>query len=233
MRDLNERTRSTDVLVGLYLRQEMYYGYGLAAAGFGQNTYKTERHLDTIGYDASNRHHATVGTLYLERGIDIPVYYATVQPYANFQIVSVDQEKFTEEMRDPSGRYANIGIENVKARNDSFRIAFGTRGSSNPIPLPWGQIAFTGNIAWFHDFATESDRDFIARFANQGGANYGTQFSSTTYKVYGNDPKQDWFNLGWGMHFDRNSNRVFLNAEMYANSRQVLYTGNGGFIMSW
>jgi len=209
----------------------MYYGYGLVSAGIGWDTYKTERHLTMIRHRAESKTHAVIGTAYLERGIDIPVYYATVQPYMSFQVVSVDQDSFTERMWDQSGRYANVGLEGVKGQTNSFKMGLGTRASSQPVPMRWGQLALTGNMAWFHDFQGKNDRDFIARFSNPGGSNH--QGSDTTFRIEGNDPKRDWFNLGLGLNMDRNSTRVFLSGDLFTNSRQTLFSGGGGFVTSW
>jgi uncharacterized protein with beta-barrel porin domain len=223
MKQLRESSRSREFLIGLYLRQEMYYGYGIASFGFGQNMYKTTRNITSLGATATNRHHGDVGTAYFERGIDLPWRYGTVQPYTSFQIAAVRQKDFTEE----GAEAANLEL--VKAQTASFRFAFGTRTSTAPIPLPFGQIALSSNLTWFHEFATDNDRDVIARLNVMGG----TSATAATFQVWGNDPKQDWINLGWGGHFDRNSTRVFVGGNVYANDRQVLYTGNGGFATSW
>ena len=232
MRELNESSDITNVSVGLYLRQEMYYGYGLVSAGFGWDSYDTERHLTMIRHRAESKTHATIGTAYLERGMDIPVYYATVQPYVSFQIVSVNQDSFTERMWDQSGRYANVGLEGVKGKTNSFKMGLGTRASSQPIPMRWGQLALTGNMAWFHDFQGDADRNFVARFSNPGNSNF-SQSSDATFKIDSNNPKRDWFNLGLGLNMDRNSTRIFLSGDLFTNSRQTLVSGGGGVSTSW
>ena len=131
------------------------------------------------------------------------------------------------------GQYSDVGLEGVKGRTDSFKLALGTRAASQPIPLPWGQLALTGNMAWFHEFNGKGDRDFVARFTNPGSSNFGSQFSDLTFRIDGNDPKRDWFNLGLGLNMDRNSTRVFLGADLYTNDRQTLFSGNLGFNTSW
>jgi len=233
MRDLNEKSDITSVSVGMYLRQEMFYGYGLVSAGFGTDWYKTKRNLDMIRHRAESRTHAMIGTVYLERGIDIPVYYATVQPYASFQVVSVHQDRFTETMWNQFGNRADVGLEGVEGKTNSFKLGLGTRASSQPIPMRWGQLALTGNMAWFHDFQGKNDRDFIARFSNRGDRNFDSRSSDDTFTIYGNDPKRDWFNFGIGLNMDRNSTRIFLGADLFSNSRQAMFTGNGGFVTSW
>jgi len=233
MRHLNEKSDVTSVSVGMYLRQEMFYGYGLVSAGFGTDWYRTRRNLDMILHRAESRTHATIGTIYLERGIDIPVYYATIQPYASFQIVSVHQSRFTETMRNQFGHYANVGLEGVEGKTNSFKFGLGTRASSQPIPMRWGQLALSTNMAWFHDFQGKNDRDFIARFSNPNSNNFDPRSSGDTFRIYGNDPKRDWFNLGLGLNMDRNSTRIFLNGDLFMNSRQGMFTGGGGFITSW
>ncbi|MDR3234748.1 MAG: autotransporter domain-containing protein [Planctomycetaceae bacterium] len=225
MKQLSETSRSREFLVGLYLRQEMYYGYGIASLGLGQDMYKTTRNITFLGETAANRHHGDVGTAYFERGVDLPWRYGAVSPYMSFQAAAVRQKDFTE-----SGSLA--GLSSVKGETSSFRLAFGTRTSTSPIPLPFGQIAFTGNLTWFHEFATDNDRDFSTRLSVAGeGGTPGA--AAASFRVWGNDPKQDWINLGFGTHFDRNSSRIFVGGSLYANDRQVLYTGNGGFVTSW
>ena len=186
-----------------------------------------------IQHRAESKTHATIGTVYLERGIDIPVYYATIQPYTSFQIVSVHQDKFTETMRNQFGNRAEVGLEGVEGKTNSFKFALGTRASSQPIPMQWGQLALTTNMAWFHDFQGKNDRDFIARFSNSGERNFDARSSGDTFRIYGNDPKRDWFNFGLGLNMDRNSTRIFLGGDLFTNSRQAMFTGNGGFVTSW
>ena len=233
MKSLNEKTDVTNIMVGMYMRQEMYFGYGLVTAGFGGDTYKTKRNLTMLGHRAESKFNGTIGTIYLERGIDIPVYHATVQPYASFQVVSISQDKFTERMWNKQGLYTNVGLEGIKGRTESYMMSIGARMSSTPIPMRWGQLALTANTAWFHDFNGDKDREFVGRITNPGGSNYGTQFSNAKFKVAGNDPKQDWFNFGFGLHIDRNSTRVFVGADLFTNSRQSLFSGYGGWGTSW
>jgi subtilase-type serine protease len=233
MKNLDESSDILGASVGMYLRQEMYYGYWLTAAGFGVDSYDTERNLTMLNHRAESKTHAKIGSVYLERGIDIPVYYATLQPYTSFQVVSVHQDKFTERMWDRWGRYSDSGLESVKGRTDSFRLGIGARAASQPIPVRWGQLAITGNMAWFHEFQGKQDRDFIARFANPGGCNFNTKFSDVTFRIDGNDPKQDWVNLGLGFNMDRNSTRVFLAGDLFTSSRQTLFSGTAGVIVGW
>jgi uncharacterized protein with beta-barrel porin domain len=239
LKDLNERTRSQEFLIGFYLRQEMVFGYTLASIGIGQNTYKTNRNLELLQYSASNKHKGDTATFYIERGIDIPFYYGAIQPFASFQAASIRQSGFTESMNRlidhnglVDGRLANTGLEGVKNQTDSFRLSFGSRTSSGPITLPWGQAAVSLDLAWFHEFSNRNDRDANLRITDAGGANYitGTPLS---FKVFGNESKQDWINGGLGVHLDRNSTRVFFDVDVFANDRQTLFTGNGGFITSW
>ena len=231
MSRVRENTDLTNVMVGMYLRQEMYFGYGLAALGFGVDNYKTKRHLDMLGHRAQSKYNGHIGTAYLERGIDIPVYYATVQPYTSFQVVTVRQENFTETMWDQTGQYAGVGLQGLKASTDSYKLALGARASSVPVPLQWGQVAVTTNLAWFHEFNADNHHNFVARFANPGGSNFEIQ--NTKFRVHGNNPRQDWFNFGFGLHVDRNSTRFFIGPDLYANNRQTLFSGNGGFVTSW
>ena len=229
MQHLSEKTDITNVMVGMYLRQEMYYGYGLVSAGFGMDNYKTERNLTMLDHRAEGKFNGSIGTLYLERGIDLPVYYATFQPYASFQVVSVNQDKFTERMWNQSGQYANIGLEGMKGQTNSYRMALGARAATTPVPMRWGQLAFTANSAWFHEFCDAPS--FTGRFSNPGGVNFSP--SDASFTVTGNTPRRDWVNIGCGLHIDRNSTRVFLNGDLFANDRQSFYSGGGGWIFSW
>ena len=232
MSNVSEKSDITNVMVGLYFRQEMYYGYGLASFGFGADNYKTKRYLTMTGHRAESKFDGNIGTMYLERGIDIPVLYATVQPYTSFQVVSIDQERFRETMWNELGQYTQTGLEGLKHRTDSYRMALGARASTTPVPMRWGQVAFTTNTAWFHDFNRQKDWGYVARFSNPGGANF-TGNSDATFRVFGNNPKQDWINFGVGLNIDRNSTRFFLATDLYGNSRQTLFSGSGGIVTSW
>ena len=237
MKGVHESTDVTSVMAGMYMRQEMYYGYGLVSAGFGVDDYKTKRRMTHVGYgnsySAESKNDGTIGTLYMERGIDIPVYYATVQPYTSFQVVCVEQDKFREKMWDNTGQYTTVGLEGVKGRTESYQMSIGARMSSTPYAMKWGQMALTTNMAWFHDFNADKNREFVGRFGNPGGLNFGSDYSNTTFKISGNNPKRDWLNFGFGLHLDRNSTRVFLGADLFANDRQTLFSGYGGWGTSW
>jgi outer membrane autotransporter protein len=225
---VNESTDVTNVMVGMYLRQEMYFGYALLSGGFGTDYYKTERKLDTLGYRAKSDFNSYIGTAYLERGIDIPVYYATLQPYVSFQATSIWQEDFKETMRDQTGRYARVGIVGDDTRMESYMTALGARASSQPIPFKWGQIAGTLNAAWYHEFNPDR-HEFTGRFANNG--NFGS--SGSRYTIFAADAKRDWCNVGFGLHMDRNSTRIFLGSDMFLNGNQTLISGGGGVVTSW
>ena len=230
LKSLDEHAEMTDVIVGMYLRQEMYYGYGLVSVGFGGDKYKTKRNLSTLGYRAEeNKFNGTVGTLYAERGIDIPVYYATIQPYISVQSVSVSQCTFRETMWDTTGQYTNVGLQGVKGDTCGLTAAAGLRMASSPIPMPWGQIAATGKMSLLHDLSGE--QKFVGRFYNPGDVNYTS--SGAKFSVFGNKPRRDWLNLGLGVSMDRNSTRMFLSGDIYASIKDASFTGNGGFITCW
>ena len=227
-RRVNENTDIVNGMIGMYLRQEMYFGYALLSGGFGVDNYKTKRHLDELGYHAKSDFNGYIGTAYIERGIDIPIYYATLQPFVSFQTVSVWQEDFSETMRDPTGRYAGIGIRGDETQKESYMASLGARASSIPIPFKWGQVAFTANAAWYHEFNPDR-HEFTGRFINNG--NFDPQ--GAKYTIYGTDPKRDWCNIGCGLHMDRNSTRIFLGTDMLLNDTQMLFSGSGGVVTSW
>ena|GEM_PF-2254218 len=233
MKRVNENTDVTNIMVGVYMRQEMYYGYGLVSAGFGGDTYKTKRNLTMIGHRAESKFKSGIGTIYLERGIDLPIYYATIQPHVSFQATRVDRDSFTERMWDQYGQLTDVGLVGSRAKTDSCMMSLGARTSSSPIAMRWGQVAFTTNTAWFHDFNGGKNREFIGRFGNPDGNNYGIQFANASFKIAGNNPKQDWFNFGVGVHMDRNSTRVNVGADMLTNERQTLFSGFAGVSTSW
>jgi hypothetical protein len=147
-------------------------------------------------------------------------------------VVGVSQNSFTEAETtwNQLGQYSPVGLEGLKGSTDSYKMALGARASSMPVPFRWGQVAMTTNMAWFHEF-NKNNRGFTARFANPGGGNYAAQ--DTTFTITGTNPKQDWFNFGFGLNMDRNSTRLFLNGDLFANDRQTLFSGGGGFITSW
>jgi len=232
MSNVSESTDVTNVMVGVYMRQEMYFGYGLVTVGFGGDSYKTTRNLTMINHRAESKFNSGIASIYLERGIDLPIYYATIQPYASFQALRIDQDKFTEKMWNQYGNLTQVGLEGDKGKTESYMMSIGARTSSSPIAMRWGQAAFTANASWFHDFNGDRHREFVGRFSNSGN-NYGVQYANAKFKIASNDPKQDWFNFGVGLHMDRNSTRAFLGADMLTNERQTLYSVFGGISTSW
>jgi len=231
MRGLHEDIRTTDISVGVYLRQEMYYGYGLVSAGVGGAHYKSDRRLQMLGHRAEAKFNGSLGSLYVERGIDIPIYYAAMQPYLSFQAISARLDKFTERMWDQTDTRANVGLRGVAGETDSFKAAAGMRFSTTPLPFQWGQVAFTGNGAWFHEFSGNASGGFVGKFSNPNGSNFSN--SDATFKISGSGTKRDWINFGAGVHMDRNSTRIFASGDLFANGRQTLFSGGGGVITSW
>ncbi|MDR0327362.1 MAG: autotransporter outer membrane beta-barrel domain-containing protein [Planctomycetaceae bacterium] len=230
-KSVHEKTEITTVMAGVYVRQEMYYGYGLLSAGFGSDEYKTTRMCDATQYRATAKHYGTIGTVYMERGIDIPVYYATVQPYVNLQLAALCRDKFSETMWDHTGQSSKVGLVGDKGETYSYRGALGIRASSMPVAFKWGQIALTTNAAWYHEF--NSDKEiFTGQFANPNNCNF-VPSKGESFKILGNDPKRDWLNFGFGLNMDRNSTRIFLSPDLYINSRQSLFSATGGVITSW
>ena len=218
--DLFDRSKSKELLVGLYLRKNLYIGYAILSGGLGYNQYDTERTISFVNRKARNDHSAFVGTLYGERGLEFKTQNGKVQPFLGLQYVGNQQESFTE-------RGANsLNLLGDIVTGNSFRSLLGSRFSTDVNR----SVSLFGQVVWMHEFLDRTSTDFTAQFSNPGMANFS---STSKYTVRGNNPGRDWVILGTGLNRDAKNWRVFAGYDAYINSRQVLHTGNAGIAFGW
>ena len=221
--NLLERSKSKELLVGLYLRKEMYIGYMLLSGGLGYNQYDTERTISFMDRRAASRHNAFVGTVYGERGLEIQGALAKWQPFVGLQYIGNQQRGFTE-----TGA-GSLNLSGDITTGNSFRSLLGTRLGRNIARTHRGTLALFGQAYWAHEFL-RTYADFTARFSNPNHANYSTD---SKFTVSGNDMGRDWAVLGTGLTYDRRNWRLFAGYDISLNKHQVLHTGNAGFVYGW
>lgn len=222
--DLQERSKSKEVLAGFYFHRKVDGGYFLATGSLGNTRYDTKRTISFMAREARNKHDAFVGTAYAERGLNMKTSFGKLQPFVGLQYVGNQQDSFTEH---------GAGSLNLKGdRNDadSFRSVLGARLSSKARRVNDGRLSFNGSAVWMHEFLSPTYTDFTAQFSNPNMANFS---AVEKFKVRGNDPKRDWAILGLGLNYDKARFRVFAGYDAYVNAQQVLHTGNAGIVVGW
>jgi outer membrane autotransporter protein len=220
---LLDRSKSNEFLAGLYLRKGMNVGYFMANAGLGNNRYDTQRTISFVNRKTKNEHDAIVGTVYLERGLEIKRHRSVLQPFFGLQYVGSQQDGFTEQGA------GSLNLTAASTDGHSLRSLLGSRFSTNARKFNKGKLSYYGNAIWMHEFL-RSYTNFSAEFSNPAFAN----FSSTgKFTVRGNDSKRDWAIIGAGVNYEKNRVRLFAGYDAYANGQQVLHTGNAGFVYGW
>jgi uncharacterized protein with beta-barrel porin domain len=221
--DLLEHSKSKEFLAGLYLRKGMKIGYILASGGLGNNRYDTERTISFVNRKTQNKHDAIVGTVYLERGLELKNRYGNLQPFFGIQYVGSQQNGFAEHGAQSLNLAANA------TDGHSLRSLLGSRFSTNSRTVNKGKLSLYGNAIWMHEFL-RSYTNFTAEFSNPGLTNFS---STAKFTVRGNDSKRDWAIIGAGLNYDKNRIRLFGGYDAYANGQQVLHTGNAGIVYGW
>ena len=218
--DLLERSKSKELLTGLYLRRDMQVGYALVSGGLGYNQYDTERTISFVNRRATNKHNAFVGTVYGERGLEIKRRNTVWQPFLGLQYIGNQQESFTERGAD------SLNLVGDLTTAHSLRSLLGTRVSTNVNR----SLSLFGQAIWMHEFLGRTSTDFVGQFSNPGMSNFS---STSKFLVRGNNPGRDWAVVGAGFTRDNGRWRVFGGYDAYINNQQVLHTGNAGLMLGW
>ena len=237
--DLQDRTYSTEFMLGHYFRKDTDHGYLLMHAGIGTHRYDTRRKIsfsyferdpidssysnDTLGYfdrTARNQHSSFLATAHFEMGLRYRNRVLNLAPFVGLQCTGLLREGFTEH---------GAGSLNLTAKREDYhsvRTMLGMRFDSVPFRLHSGLASFYGNVALMYEF--EADRrhtEFTAQFSDAG------VLSGPKFTIHGNDPGRDWVQAGFGLNYDFNANmRGFAGYDAYANDRQVMHAANLGFI---
>ena len=88
--------------------------------------------------------------------------------------------------------------------------------------------SFYGNVAWMYEFEPSGKRhtEFTTNFSDAGMLSGVPRFT-----VHGNDPGRDWVQAGFGFKHDVHAHfRIFIGYDAFANTRQVLHSGNLGAV---
>jgi outer membrane autotransporter protein len=221
--NLLEHSKSNEFLAGLYLHKEMNIGYFMANTGLGNNRYDTQRTISFVNRKTKNEHDAIVGTVYLERGLELKRQHGIYQPFFGLQYVGSQQNGFTEQGA------GSLNLSAASTDGHSLRSLLGSRFNSNARIFNNGKLSYYGNAIWMHEFL-RSYTNFSAEFSNPAFVNFS---SDGKFTVRGNDSKRDWAILGAGLNFEKNRVRLFAGYDAYVNGQQVLHTGNAGLVYGW
>lgn len=224
MSGLSEKSKTKELLFGVYVRKEMLIGYILATGGLGYDKFDTERNITLFERQAKSDHDAFTAMAYIERGLEYRDAFGTWQPFFGLQYGAVQQDGFKE---------TGAGVLNLQSdiiNTSSFRSMLGCRLSTEMSRCSHKKTGFDFNAIWMHEFLDRAYSPVTAQLSNPNGTNFS---ATSKYTIRGNNPGRDWAILGISMHYDSHSLRFFGGYDAYINARQTLHTGNVGLAYGW
>ena len=216
--NLQERSKSKELLGGLFLRAETLLGYSLIEIGVGSNRYETQRTINFVNRRTQNEHDSFSGTAYFEQGLEFDTQHGKIQPFLGMQYIGMKHDRFED-------RGANsLNLIGDRMNGHSLRSMLGVRAGASR-----GNLSASVSAAWMHE-CLRPYSTLTAQFSNPGMANFS---SMSKYTVRGNDPGSDWVVAGFGLNYDWRHWRMFGGYNAYATERQTLHTGNAGIAFGW
>ena len=231
---LDEKSKSTELLGGVYLRREnnngedsylgCQSGYYQFELGVGTNAYKVDRSIDFMNLHAKSKYDAFVWTVNAERGFDYKGVAGTLQPFIGLQYIGMNRNHFKE-------RGANsLNLSSGTADEHSFRSKLGARWSHD-----FDSISVSCNAAWMHEclrpYSNVAAR--FSQFSDPSAPDKDNFSSPSQYTVRGNDPGREWAVVGVGVNHDQGQWRLFGGYDAFIGVRQTLHVGNIGFAYGW
>ena len=236
--EVQNRTLTRELMAGHYFRQDFANSYVLTQIGIGTHRYDTKRRIafGGVGYcpndkklviydvdrTARNTHNSLMLTMHSEVGLRHHGGILNISPFVGTQYTVLVREGFTERGA------GSLNLTSDMQTFDSARIIFGMRFDSEAFRWQRGLASFYGNAAWMYEFRPSGRRhnEFTANFSDAGMLTGVPSFT-----VHGNNPGRDWIQAGWGVKYDIHAHlRMSLGYNAYANTRQVMHSGNLTFV---
>lgn len=212
---------SDDHRLGLYMKWDDRFGYGLMSGSVGFNSFKFNRRLSVAGTDFQSKPDGMQAGFYAERGKSFQFgNNNAIQPFLALQYAYQHQDGFTE------GGANGFRLHGDGIYTNSLRTMLGARFVKDVIRNR-GILQLSAQGHWLHEYL-DDDGVLDARFA-------GIQ-SGTTFAVYGNNPGRDWAVLGGGVQwspFAHSGLHVSGNYDAQINDKSLLHTGSVGLKIVW
>jgi outer membrane autotransporter protein len=224
--DLLDRSKSTDLAVGFYLRKELARGYLLGSLDFGYSSYHTTRQLSFIGTRAKSDRDSYNWSLNIERGLDFATTFGRIQPYFGFQYIGNQFERFQE-----TGA-GSLSLQGNYADGQSLRSILGARFTRPPRLVKGGKLESFLNFNWKHELLSDNKGSLTAKFTQSSDPSFINFVGNNhSFKVLGNKQNRSWLDAGLGTNWDRNNTRWTMGYNIGINGDGFfMHTGNIAFI---
>jgi len=221
---LAEHANSQNSFGGLYYKGEDDYGYSLAYGGLGDNHYDVKRDITFAGRSAKGSFDGYEAMVYAERGLDIELGRARLQPFVGIQYIGLHQDSFAES----GAGVLDLGVDAFNA--NSLRSALGGRLGWDIFPRERGIITFDLHGEWMHEFLEDTYSPPTAQFSNPGLANFE---SSSKFTIHGVDLGRNYAVFGTGLNWNFHTLRLFGGYDVQLSDLHVLHSGNVGTAVCW
>jgi len=208
---------SDDNRLGLYLKWDDHFGYGLMSGGVGFNSYKFDRFVGT------DKRHTNVNgvqsSFYGERGTSLRSVLGVLQPFVGIQYIYQHQNGFAEN-GNPFALQSNGVFTN------SLRTMVGGRFIKGLGGHGYGGQAMQWFLQghWMHEYLDQNS-SMMASFAANGPAGF---------EVIGNGPGRDWLVAGTGILWNLNSHASVTGSyDVQWNDQTMLHVGSIGTKIVW
>ena len=208
------KATSDDNRLGLYLKWDDRFGYGLMSGGVGFNSYKFDRHVlrDKIhsGVDGVQT------SFYGERGASLRYALGTLQPFVGIQYLYQHQDGFDE-------HGSLLALSSNGVFTNSLRTMVGGRFVKG---FGGGQRMMQWYLQghWMHEYL-DQNTSMTAGFTGITGPGFETT---------GTGMGRDWLVVGTGLELNLNSQMSFIGSyDAQFNDRTALHIGSIGAKIVW
>ncbi len=194
--------------------------YTTGLVGYGYHDFETSRRIvfGGINRTAKGDYNGHEFNAYLEKGANLYMGGATVQPLMSLQYVLLNQEDFTE---------TGAGAANLMVDPDtvnSLRFALGGRISGTLPVGVWGVVTPEFRARWVHEFL-DTDQVVTNSFSGAPGANFAIQ---------GVDLGRDYGVIGVGVSANITPTTLLtLDYDLQFSDALSAHTGRGGLEFIW
>lgn len=212
---------SDDHRLGLYMKWDDRFGYGIMSGNVGFNSFKFNRRISVITDDTIRSSiDGTQASFYAERGMTLNLSHFAIQPFVAVQYAYQSQDSFRE-----SGM-SGFNLLGDSMDTNSLRTMLGSRfvkecyGNS-------GMLQMHLQAYWMHEYLDDV-AEFNGRFSGIP--------SGSSFQVTGNGIGTDWAVAGLGAQWSPTRHgrlNLFGSYDAQFNSDTTLHAGNFGVKVVW
>ena len=216
---LSERAQSDGYKGGVYFIQARGADYLLGNAHYGWDNYHVKRQITFLNRNHRGDFDGNNVSVRIEKGWNVPLRSAMLQPLLAFQYVWQDTDAFTE-----TGE--GMTALSVKGASNSFcRSEVGSRFLVTRAFSQGQMLNLSAKALWLHEYS-DTNGETTAQFSNPRSS----QFTGIVapYTVQGNESDRDWCDLGLGADFTVAHMTLFGGYDCLFNGGGHFHTGNVG-----